>query len=106
MKRIRLQTHREVVRPLMKDTKFRKGYEEELERLRLVQSIIELREKRGMTQREVARRIGATQPFIAKLERAESHNFTIRTLHRLVDALGGDLVVQIRPRGRVTHARS
>ena len=71
--------------------------ETELEKLRIVDSLIRLREKCGLTQAKLARRIGATQPFIAKLESGEAHNFSLETLVKLAMAMNSDLEIQFHP---------
>ena len=105
MKRMRLTTHQQVLKAELKDPQFRRGYEEELEKLRLVDALIGLRERQGLTQAALAKRLGVSQPFIAKLERANTHNFTLDTLVKVVSALNGELVIHVRPkRPRATHA--
>lgn len=98
MKRIRAISHRQVMGRLLKDQQFRRGYEEELENLRIVDAIINLRQRQGMTQKALAHRLKVSQPFIAKLEKAETHNFTLDTLIKVVTALNGELVIHIKPR--------
>ena len=98
MKRVRAITHRQVLKQLFKKPGFRKGYEEELDKLRLVGALIELRERQGLTQQALAKRLKVSQPFIAKLERAETHNFTLDTLIKIVEALNGELILHIKPR--------
>jgi len=100
MKRVRLTTHKQVLKPFLKDPQFRRGYEEELGKLRLVDALIGLRERQGLTQAALARRLGVSQPFIAKLERVETHNFTLDTLVKVVSALNGELVIHIKPKQR------
>ena len=97
MKPIRAKTHEEVLKPFLKDAKLRKGYEEELEKLRIVDALIRLRERRGLTQTQLARRIGVTQPFIAKLESGETHNFSLETLVKLAVAMDSELEVRFHP---------
>ncbi len=97
MKPIRVKTHEEVLKPFLKDARFRKGYEEELEKLRIVDALIRLRERRGLTQTQLARRIGVTQPFIAKLESGETHNFSLETLVKLAVAMDSELEVRFHP---------
>lgn len=97
MRKVRATTHREVLHRMVKRPGFRKGYEEELDRLRLVEALIALRQRQGLTQRAVARRLGVSQPFVAKLERAEAHNFTLDSLIKLVRALNGKLRIEIKP---------
>ena len=98
MKQIRAVSHRHVMSYLLKDQQFRRGYEEELEKLRIADALINLRQRQGMTQKTLARRLKVSQPFIAKLEKAETHNFTLDTLIKVVTALNGELVVHIKPR--------
>ena len=105
MKKVRAIPHQEVVSRLLKKPGFREGYEEELDKLRLVDALVALRQRQGLTQVALARRLKVSQPFIAKLERAETHNFTLDTLLRVVEALNGELVVKIRQRSpRHAHA--
>ena len=54
--------------------------------LRLAAGLTALREQAGLSQRELAERIGVSQPRIAVIER--SHNVTIDVLERYVVALG------------------
>lgn len=98
MKPMRAVSHRQVMSRLLKDQRFRRGYEEELEKLRIVDAIINLRQRQGMTQKTLARRLKVSQPFIAKLEKAETHNFTLDTLIKVVTALNGELVIHIKSR--------
>jgi len=56
------------------------------------------RQRQGLTQAALAKRLKVSQPFIAKLEQAKTHNFTLDTLLRIVEALNGELVIKIRQR--------
>ena len=96
-KRIRLRTHDEVLKEFLKDEEFRKGYKEELRKLRIAHALIKLRERRGLTQAALARRMRVSQPFIAKLESGEAHNFNLETLAKLAEALDSDLEVRFYP---------
>ena len=69
--------------------------EQALHELRLAQDLIALREKRGLTQAALAARLGVTQPFIAKIESGRAANLQLKTLIRLVTALGGSLVLKV-----------
>lgn len=97
MKRVRARSHQEVLKSRLRDPGFRKGYEEELEKLRVVDTLIQLRERRGLTQAALARRIGVSQPFIAKLESGETHNFSLETLVKLAVALDSNLEIKFHP---------
>lgn len=97
-KRIRLVSFDERLKEQLKDEEFRKGFEEELRKVRIVHALIVLREKRGLTQAALAKKMGVSQPFIAKLESGESNNFNLETLAKLATALDSDLEVRFHPR--------
>lgn len=61
--------------------------------LRLAAGLTALREQAGLTQRELAERIGVSQPRIAAIER--SHNVTVEVLEQYVQALGGHLELTV-----------
>jgi transcriptional regulator with XRE-family HTH domain len=61
--------------------------------LRLAAGLTALREKAGVSQRELAERIGVSQPRIAAIER--SRNVTIEVLEQYVTALGGRLEISV-----------
>lgn len=97
MRRIKAVRHSEVIKSLQKNPSFSKGYQKELEKLRIAELLVGLRVKQGITQSELARRIGASQPFIAKIESGESRNFSLETLIKLAIALGRGLEVRFGP---------
>ena len=59
--------------------------------------IRKLREEARLTQREFAERLGCQQPAIARLE-AGGVRPSLNTLHRIAEALGFDLEIQMVPR--------
>jgi transcriptional regulator with XRE-family HTH domain len=61
--------------------------------LRLAASLTALREQAGLSQRELAERLGVKQPRVAAIEKAR--NVTIDVLERYVEALGGKLQVTV-----------
>jgi transcriptional regulator with XRE-family HTH domain len=63
------------------------------EELRLAAGLTKLREKAGLSQRELAERIGVRQPRIAAIER--SRNVTFDVLERYVAALGGRIELTV-----------
>jgi transcriptional regulator with XRE-family HTH domain len=75
-----------------------------LDAMRLEQDLAALREKRKLTQREVAKLIGTSQPYVAKLESGQIKNMGVGTLVKYAQALGGTISVQIKPRPRVLRA--
>lgn len=70
----------------------RAGYEHARRAYELAERVRALREAQGMSQSELARRTGSTQPSIARLE-AGGVAPSIETLERIAAALDLDLVV-------------
>jgi transcriptional regulator with XRE-family HTH domain len=64
----------------------------------LVQQLTNLRLSRGVSQEQLARQIGITQPAIAKIEALRVKNLRFRTLSRAAIALGASLEMKIVPR--------
>ena len=56
----------------------------------------EAREAAGLTQRDLAARMGTSQAAVARLE-AGGTGATLTTLHRVATALGLELAVELRP---------
>jgi len=70
----------------------RRGYEKAGRSIRLAMEIHTLREKRGLTQKELAERLGTTQSAIARLE-AGNIAPSLPVLDKVAAALGLELVV-------------
>jgi DNA-binding XRE family transcriptional regulator len=60
--------------------------------------IARLRILRGLTQAELAERVGTRQPSIARLESGQSSP-SLSFLTRIVEALDGNLEIHIAPNG-------
>jgi len=61
--------------------------------LRLAAGLTALREEAGLSQRELAKLIGVSQPRVVAIE--HSHNVTIDVLDQYVHAVGGTLEVNV-----------
>ena len=73
----------------------RAGYRRAKEAFAIAERVRQAREGRGLTQAELAARIGSTQPALARLE-AGGVTPNLDTLHRVAEALGLKLVVDLR----------
>ena len=76
--------------------------------LGLVLQILWLRQDRGWSQKDVAKRVGVSQQAIAKIEDPDS-NPTLDTLSRVAESLGMHIDVSLvstrkRGRGLVSHS--
>ena len=65
----------------------------------IARQLIAFRVEHGLSQAELARRCGVSQPAIARLERGE-HEPRLATLRRVAHALDADLVLDFAFRGR------
>jgi HTH-type transcriptional regulator/antitoxin HipB len=81
----------------------RSGYQRTQRAAELGERIRALREAGGISQAELARRIGSTQPSIARLE-AGRVSPTLETLDRVAAALGAELVVALEAASQQRHA--
>ena len=91
-----LKTAAEVRADDMQDLAYRREYE----RARLANDIaikvLHYRHAHGLSQTELASRLGMRQPNIARLEAGE-HSPTLDTLARLADVLKLDLSIEVKP---------
>lgn len=58
-----------------------------------------VRESLGVTQAELARRMGLTQARVSAIERTDPIRLTVETLNSYADALGGNLVIGVAIEG-------
>jgi transcriptional regulator with XRE-family HTH domain len=77
----------------------RREVEDELSQILIEHKIATLRKRRGLTQAELARRSGVSQPMIAQIESGALNNLTLKTLARTARVLGARLKIDLVPRG-------
>jgi predicted transcriptional regulator len=74
----------------------RKAYDELEEEFAFLDEVLKARAEAGLTQAEVAARVGTTQSAIARLESgAKKHSPSIATLQRYAQALGHRLEIRL-----------
>lgn len=81
----------------MKSPEAQVGYEAAATAFAIAEAVRSLREGRGWTQKELARRAGMTQSAVARLEAAGTVP-TLPVLYRVAVALDADLTVDLQPR--------
>ena len=69
--------------------------------MKLEQELVALREKRGLSQRDLASLLGTSQPYVAKLEAGRIKNIGVKTLVKCARALGATVTIKIDPRPAV-----
>ena len=94
-----MKTHDQVVKKLMR----RPGVRDEVARIEreesaLLDALLKARQEAGLSQAEVAARMGTHAPSIARLERALAtgkHSPSVATLRKYVKACGKRLVLRV-----------
>jgi len=89
-------SYESVARHRRTSTEYREGYAEAQRAFRIGQAVRERRLALRLSQAEVAKRAGMTQPALSRLE-AGGVVPTIRLLERITAALDADLIVEISP---------
>jgi predicted transcriptional regulator len=72
----------------LKKGELRKEYDALEREFALAKEIIELRRRQNLTQKQLAERIGTSQPAIARLESGSYENLSLSFLRRVAEALG------------------
>ncbi len=88
MKKGKVRTFQSRLREDMKDPEFRKYYQQERQALKLAMQIAELRERKGLSQQELAKLMGTSQQAISRIESGEYEGFTLKTLEKIAEATG------------------
>ena len=89
-KSINFQTYLE---EQLKDPKMKRLYDEYGKQLEVAYQILQLRKKQGMSQNQLAKKLGTTQSNIARLE-AGQQNLTTGTLQKIAGVFRRDLKIE------------
>jgi DNA-binding XRE family transcriptional regulator len=84
----------ETKRRLLQDPAFKAEYDVLEEEFALIRALIEARARAGLTQEQVAERMGTKQAAVARLEGGRVRP-SIKTLRRYAQATGSRLVVRL-----------
>lgn len=83
---------------------FRRGFEEELQKLAIGEQLTRLRLEAGLTQAQVARRAKTTASAISRYENSDYDRYELRTLQRIARACGGRMVISFASGPRTDRA--
>lgn len=97
MRKTKSRTFQERLREDLQDPEFRNHFEEERRALALAVKIAQLREKRGLSQKDLARLMGTSQQAISRLESGEYEGFSLRTLEKIAEATRTRLKIEFVP---------
>lgn len=86
--------------PARRSATYRRAYARSLRRIDLAMLVREMREEAGLTQAELAKRVGTTQSVIARLEDAEYNGHSLPMLERVAAACGVGLKLHAEKKPR------
>jgi ribosome-binding protein aMBF1 (putative translation factor) len=95
----------EIREELACDRELNAAYQRELARLKLANQIAVLRREVGLSQAQLASRIGTKQAGVARMERAGYARFTVATLAKIAAATGARLDIRLTPPARPARLR-
>jgi len=81
----------------MEEPEYQRAYEALEGEFGLAKAVLQARNRVGLTQAELARKMGTTQPVLARLEGGRARP-SMRTLERLARATGTRLLIRFEPR--------
>lgn len=79
----------------LRDPEFRKAFDEEEVCASLAIQIAKIRQKKNLTQQELAKRLHTTQQNISRLENIDNRSYSLRTLIELAHVLEKRLKVEL-----------
>jgi DNA-binding XRE family transcriptional regulator len=94
MKKGKVRTFRSRLREDLKDPEFKAHYQEERQALKLAMKIAKLREKKGLSQQQMAKLMGTSQQAVSRIESGEYEGFTLKTLEKIAEATGTKVKIE------------
>ena len=82
------------------DPKRQQAFEEAVANREVAQRIYELRQQAGLSQAELAKRVGTTQSVISRLEDADYEGHSLAMLNRIAAAVERRVEIRFLPRRR------
>ena len=86
----------EMHRKWINGSKYRKAYEALEDEFAVAKAVIAARNRAGLTQMELARKMGTTRPVVARMEGGRMQP-SLRTLQRLAQVTGSKLTIRFEP---------
>jgi len=93
--RLAMKTWKSLKKELLRNKKVAEEYKKLAPRYQLISQLIESRLKKGLTQEQLAKKIGTRQSAIARLESGRA-NPSVSFLERMATATGSELIIQIK----------
>jgi ribosome-binding protein aMBF1 (putative translation factor) len=89
-----MKTLKTLKREMLNDVKTRAAYDTLADEYAIARELIAARARSGLSQSEVAQRMGTTQSVVARLESGKRPP-SMRTMERFAQAVGGHVVLRI-----------
>ena len=96
-----MMTHKAFVKKMLKQPAVKAEYDAQAEEFALLDELLKARRQAGLTQAEVAARMGTKTPAVARLEAgggSRRHSPSVATLRKYARAVGCRLEIRLRPR--------
>ena len=94
MKNEKVRSFRSRLREDLKDPEFKAHYQEERQALMLAMKIAKLREKKGLSQQQMAKLMGTSQQAVSRIESGAYEGFTLKTLEKIAEATGTKVKIE------------
>lgn len=95
-------THEELMAAALADPEVKAAYDEMEPEFALLREMLHARREAGLTQAQIAERMGTKPPAIARLESSlgnGKHSPSINTLRKYANAVGHRLEIRLIPEG-------
>jgi ribosome-binding protein aMBF1 (putative translation factor) len=94
------KSHEKMIAEWMQDAAFKDEYNALEEEYQLLREMLQARKRAGLTQLDVAERMGTKAPAVARLERMnirDRHSPSMNTLRKYAHAVGCKLEIHLKP---------
>src|SRR2546421_5270705 len=95
-----MMTHKAFVKKMLRQPAVKAEYDAQAEEFALLDGLLKARRQAGLTQAEVAARMGTKTPAVARLEAgggSRRHSPSVATLRKYARAVGCRLEIRLRP---------
>lgn len=96
MKRIQTYKYHDLLKMELKNRDFKKEYDSLEEEFLLAKEIIKLRKFNNLTQKQLADKVGTSQPAIARIESGNYKNISLSLLRRVANALNAEPIIHLK----------
>jgi len=96
-----MMTHEQMVRKMLKNPEVKAEYDALDAEFALLDERLAARRRAGLTQAEVAKRMGTKAPAVARIESgggSKRHSPSVTTLRKYAEAVGCKLEIRLKPK--------